>query len=181
VPGRDRREELGERLSLEQIEKLAGNSTLDRAMSYQEQGRVEAVHRTGSTVTALVRGTVPYRVKLDLRAPPEWSCNCPVGVEGKFCKHCAALAIELLDAGDGESRGEKAGHESSLVDPVRELTREQLEEIVMSAAGRDPRVARAVEIAVATAAGRPLDGEGLGEADRCGISDRRVRSIRQGT
>jgi len=23
-----------------------------------------------------------------------WSCNCPVGEEGTFCKHCVAVALE---------------------------------------------------------------------------------------
>ena len=89
-----------ERLTRDQIVKLAGSATFCRVLIYQQQGRVEGVLSSGATVAATVRGTVPYRVRLAFGTRPTWSCDCPVGYEGKFCKHCAALAIELLDPGD---------------------------------------------------------------------------------
>src|SRR6516225_2490799 len=88
------------RLNQDQIVKLAGKAAFGRAVAYQQQGRVEGVLSSGSTVAATVRGTVPYRVKLTFGSKTSWFCDCPVGAEGKFCKHCAALAIELLDPDD---------------------------------------------------------------------------------
>lgn len=146
------------RLSREQIVKLAGDRAFARALAYQGQGRVEGVLRSSSTVVATVRGTVPYRVKLTLGATLEWVCNCPVGVEGKFCKHCAAVAIELLDPGErtiGRSLPGDSG--PAMAERLDELSREQLEEIVRLAAARDPRVAQAIETAAVAAGDEPLD------------------------
>jgi uncharacterized Zn finger protein len=159
VPPQAKAEE-PERLTRELILKLAGTSTFARALSYQQQGRVETVQRSGATMHATVRGTVPYRVRLELGGRPSWSCDCPVGAEGKFCKHCAALAIGLLEPHELTLlRGLPGDGVSSLRDALTELSREQLEEIVRLAAVRDPRVAQAVETAAAAATGQSPEVE----------------------
>jgi len=150
--------ELDERLSRDQIVKLAGSATFSRALLYQQQGRVEGVLRLGSTAAATVRGTVPYRVKLTFGTRPAWFCDCPVGTDGKFCKHCAALAIELLDPDEQALvRSASGGRRSDLVGTLGTLGREQLEEIVRLAAARDPRVAQAIETAATAASGTSVD------------------------
>ncbi|MGO9559476.1 MAG: SWIM zinc finger family protein [Acidimicrobiales bacterium] len=160
MSSRGRRREAEERLSHDQILQLAGSATFARALIYQQQDRVEGLLHSGSTVAATVRGTVPYRVKLAFGARPTWSCECPVGVDGKFCKHCAALAIELLDPDERTlMRSPSKDRRSSLADTVAALSREQLEEIVRLAAVRDPRVAQAIETAAAAATGTSLDVE----------------------
>ena len=152
----DRSEEWS--LDRPRIEKLAGAATYARAWTYQRQGRVEGILRSGPTVAATVRGTVPYRVKLTAGPRPTWACDCPVGAEGKFCKHCAALAIELLDPADRNPLGRAASNpEPDLATTLSALSRDQLEEIVRLAAARDARVAQAVETAAAAAGGTGLD------------------------
>ena len=143
-----------ERLSPERISKLAGRAAFTRGVLYQRQGRVENVLRTGSTVKAMVRGTIPYRVTLGLGTNPTWSCTCPVGIEEKFCKHCAAVAMELVGP---EQPLPPADPEPRLADSLTSLSRAQLEEIVRLAAARDLRVAQAVQTAAAAASGGPLD------------------------
>jgi hypothetical protein len=164
VPARSRRAAPEERLSHEQIVKLAGQSTFARAVLYQREGRVEGLLRSGSTVAATVRGTIPYRVKLWLGAQVTWSCDCPVGGEGKFCKHSAAVAIELLDPQE-RMFGRRVASDVSpaLSETLAGLSREQLEELVRLAAVRDPRVAQAVETAAAAAGGGSVDVEQWGK------------------
>jgi hypothetical protein len=160
VPSRGRAEESAERLTHDEIVKLAGGATFSRAFLYQQQGRVEGVLRSGSTVGATVRGTVPYRVKLTFGTRPTWACDCPVGYEGKFCKHCAAVAIELLDPDDRTLlRRSTAGSGPAIAETLAALSRGQLEEIVRLAAARDPRVAQAIETVAAAATGKPVDVE----------------------
>ncbi len=160
MPSTGRTNEPEERLSHGQIVKLAGTAAFSRAFIYQQEGRVEGLLRSGSTVAATVRGTVPYRVKLTFGSSPTWSCDCPVGDEGKFCKHCAALAIELLDPEDRTLlRRNSADRGPGIAETLAALSRERLEEIVRLAAVRDPRVAQAIETAAAAARGTSVDVE----------------------
>ncbi len=47
-------------------------------------------------VDAVVAGTVPYRVTLATAGRGlEWSCTCPVGTTGEFCKHAVAVALTV--------------------------------------------------------------------------------------
>jgi uncharacterized Zn finger protein len=160
VPSRGRLTAPEKRLSHEQIVKLAGQSTFARAVLYQREGRVEGLLRSGPTVAATVRGTIPDRVKLSLGTRPTWSCDCPVGAAGEFCKHCAAVAIELLDP-DERTLGRRVAGDAGpvLSETLAGLGREQLEELVRLAAVRDPRVAQAVETAAAAAGGGSVDVE----------------------
>ena len=81
-----------------EIELLADPRSFMRGLAYQGQGRVEVEEEGPRTVTAMVRGSMPYRVELRRAPKVAWSCTCPVGEDGDFCKHCVALALEV--AGD---------------------------------------------------------------------------------
>ena len=51
-----------------------------------------------NTVSAKVRGTQTYRVKLWPKSGNlEYSCTCPVGRDGAFCKHCVAVGLAWLE------------------------------------------------------------------------------------
>jgi uncharacterized Zn finger protein len=54
--------------------------------------------RSPDVVTATVRGSMPYRVELRRAPKVSWSCTCPVGEDGVFCTHCAAVALDIADA-----------------------------------------------------------------------------------
>src|SRR5688572_4970950 len=71
-----------------QIEDLAGPRSFARGLAYHGQGRVELEADDGKRVTAIVRGSMPYRVELRRGPQLAWSCTCPVGEDGDFCKHC---------------------------------------------------------------------------------------------
>jgi hypothetical protein len=47
------------------------------------------VHADG-TVDGVVEGEDFYRVRL---GRDDWSCSCPMGVQGIFCKHCVAVSL----------------------------------------------------------------------------------------
>jgi hypothetical protein len=80
----------------EDLQALAGPRSYERGTGY-----LDAVADLGMVpggVQAIVHGTEPYRVRL-LRQEGELTgtCDCPVGVEGTFCKHCVALGLVVLD------------------------------------------------------------------------------------
>ena len=67
-------------------------------MEYFASGRVRGIADNHRVITAEVRGTRPYRVRLWLdRGAVEYSCTCPVGEDGAFCKHAAAAGLAWLD------------------------------------------------------------------------------------
>jgi uncharacterized Zn finger protein len=107
-----------------------------RGVAYQREGRVEIDEHHGDGVTAVVRGSMPYRVELRRNPGPSWSCTCPVGEDGEFCKHCVAVALEIAGAErEPKRRRAKGDSEPDLprylsgLDPVElvELLAEQVE------------------------------------------------------
>lgn len=66
-----------------------------RGLAYQNQGRVEIETEGPGSVVATVRGAMPYRIELRRAGKVAWSCTCPVGEDGDFCKHCVAVALHV--------------------------------------------------------------------------------------
>ena len=51
---------------------------------------------------AKVLGTEEYRVRLQARDDGlDYSCDCPLGTDGEFCKHCVAVGLTWLEEGRG--------------------------------------------------------------------------------
>lgn len=83
-------------ISLVTIESLADAASLQRGRDYFRRGRVlrTTTHANGS-VEGVVEGEHFYRVRIAARS---FSCDCPMGVSGVFCKHCVAVALAALEA-----------------------------------------------------------------------------------
>lgn len=76
------------------IARLARDVTLERGRAYAAQGRVRAMTRRGTQIVAAVQGSAFYAVALWVSAAGfGYVCSCPVGADGKFCKHCVAVAF----------------------------------------------------------------------------------------
>jgi uncharacterized Zn finger protein len=76
-----------------------------RGIAYHADGRVEMGAQSDTGVAAIVRGTVPYRVALRAnRGRLEWSCSCPVGEQGDFCKHCVAVTCAVAPVAPAPAR-----------------------------------------------------------------------------
>jgi len=71
---------------------MAGGRSYQRGEDYFAADRVGALLEHDGAVTAKVRGTRAYRVELWAQEDTlGFSCTCPVGDEGAFCKHCVAV------------------------------------------------------------------------------------------
>src|SRR5215207_1789492 len=78
---------------------LADGRSFERGAAYLDAGRVKNPKLGDEEPTASVRGARQYRVRLWLEnGAPAFSCNCPVGEEGLFCKHCVAIGLRLSEA-----------------------------------------------------------------------------------
>ena len=115
------------------VRRLAGAQFYQRGLDYFSHGHVESLEAANGGVRALVRGTQDYTVSL---TPDEgvldYSCDCPAGSGGAFCKHCVAAALAWLkrDAGPAKpARGRKA-KEVTLADAEKILQNEDKGKLV---------------------------------------------------
>jgi len=79
--------------------KLAGEAAFARGAGYHRGGRVISLAEADGVLTAEVAGTEDYHVRIWSDAGRVgFDCDCPVGIELRFCKHCVAAALEWTDA-----------------------------------------------------------------------------------
>ncbi len=84
-------------LTREAVRQLAGARAYARGEEYFADGNVTRLARDGDRLSARVEGTETYRVQLQVtRGEVDYSCTCPVGDDGLFCKHCVAVALTWL-------------------------------------------------------------------------------------
>ena len=95
LPGRAFRKAFARR----PVEVMADRRSFERGLVYAANGRVGKRTATESSVKAKVRGSSSYQVKLWLEdGQPAFHCSCPIGMEGRFCKHAVAVALVVTDA-----------------------------------------------------------------------------------
>lgn len=76
---------------------LASPPSFERGLAYLAEGRVGPLRVSAGRVAANVRGAASYVVELrDDGGRLRFSCSCPVGRDGAFCKHCVAVALSWL-------------------------------------------------------------------------------------
>jgi len=73
---------------------LASTPSYERGLAYLEAGRVGPLRASAGRVGATVQGSEDYLVELRAKGGKlRFSCSCPIGREGAFCKHCVAVVL----------------------------------------------------------------------------------------
>ena len=71
---------------------------------------MRAVDEDETTIVGTVSGTHDYEVRMWVEDDDlEFACDCPIGVDGEFCKHLVALAIAWLDQPTGRPKTRAPG------------------------------------------------------------------------
>jgi uncharacterized Zn finger protein len=113
-------------LSRRSIRARAGESYFARGEKYFEEGRVQGLTEYRGQVVAKVAGTEDYRVKLWAeRGRLGYSCSCPVGDDGEFCKHCVAVALAWLEEPGGKGKRDKSKKSAATLEDVRAFLEQQ--------------------------------------------------------
>ena len=109
------------------IKNLADGRSFSRGKEYQAEGQVESIAEHGDLIVAEVAGTRDYRVKLWVKGGHiDFSCDCPVGADGEFCKHCVATGLEWLARPAAETRPRKRSSKRSVtMDDARDFLASQ--------------------------------------------------------
>ncbi len=126
------------------LEELAGERAFDRGVNYFEEGHVAGIKEQNGVITARVRGTHEYRVKL--WAPEDelaFDCNCPVGQDRVFCKHCVAVGLAWLDlcehkGGASQRQSKRAVTDEKIRSHLIQEDKDALIELVLEQCERDP-------------------------------------------
>jgi uncharacterized Zn finger protein len=115
------------------VRRLAGEQSYQRGLDYFSHGHVESLEDGGGSVRALVRGNQDYVVTLAADdGVLDYSCDCPVGRDGIFCKHCVATALAWLnrDTKPAKSQGRGKVKEVTLADAGKILLSEDKDALV---------------------------------------------------
>jgi uncharacterized Zn finger protein len=89
--------DLAEYLTSDAMLELAGETYFERGEDYHSGGHVYDLVEHAGVVVAKVVGTADYRVRLWVEDGLAYSCDCPLGVDGEFCKHCVATGLAWLE------------------------------------------------------------------------------------
>jgi uncharacterized Zn finger protein len=143
------------------LRRLAGARSYERGVGYREQRRVLSLTAYNGVVAAKVRGTRDYAVKLWAKADRvQHSCTCPMGDDGAFCKHCVAVALELVE-GKKSGASMRAMKAAATMDDVRaHLARQgkdSLVELLMQQATEHADLRRRLLMKVAREGPKGLD------------------------
>ncbi len=114
-------------LTRSMLRRKAWGRSFERGEAYYLDNRVEILFEENGVVTARVQGTDEYRV--EFRADTGifgYACDCPVGDDGRFCKHCVAAGLAWLERRKGSQSAEKAGSVPAAEPTTRDI-REYLE------------------------------------------------------
>lgn len=80
-----------------QLKSLADAKSYQRGEAYFRQGQVHSLAEQDEVIAAQVEGTETYDVEFWIEGDElAYQCDCPVGIEGWFCKHCVAVGLSWL-------------------------------------------------------------------------------------
>lgn len=141
--------------------KLAGERSYARGVAYFRNGAVVDLVRTREALKARVQGSEEYRVALRTAGRLlEWSCSCPLGEEGEFCKHAVAAGLAWLDGG-----GSSGDELEALRSHLGSQSKESLVELLLEQASEDPQLRARLE-GEALRRAAPAEPEALKEVVR---------------
>jgi uncharacterized Zn finger protein len=93
----ERKSPLAKIISDSRIRGLAGDLYYQRGLDYFQRSRVSSLEESGDNIRSIVAGTEDYAVLLTAEAKTlHYHCECPLGLDGEFCKHCVATALAWL-------------------------------------------------------------------------------------
>lgn len=144
-----------EMLNRNLLRRMADHKSFERGEDYYYNGRVRSLDKREGPVTAKVSGTRSYNVKLwDEGGEVGYSCTCPVGQSGEFCKHCVAVGLEILNVGGKPSKSK--GNTATMDDVKVYLTgldKGALVDMLIERAGEDHQLSE--RLFMKTAKARP--------------------------
>ncbi|HKY26638.1 MAG TPA: hypothetical protein VJM12_01690 [Pyrinomonadaceae bacterium] len=106
-------------INLLELKRLATTRSFARGEAYFKDGRVHSLAAHEGTCTAIVRGQDDYSVTFrSTNHEINYSCDCPIGLEGEFCKHLVAVGLASLNLAP-DSEGEPTNRKRTASNDLR--------------------------------------------------------------
>ncbi|WP_164928981.1 SWIM zinc finger family protein [Gloeobacter violaceus] len=150
-------QELGNLLNEELLSEIAGSRTFARGREYCRSGRVHSLIEREGRLRAVVEGAQLYQVQLWAEdGELAYACDCPVGSDGIFCKHCVAVALAWLDDPEAveEQTAQHRTAESKLRTYLEGLDRTELVRLLLEQAAQDVDFGERLQLKAAATAER---------------------------
>lgn len=141
----------------------AGPRYYARGEGYFFEDRVLHLSERNQKITGTVAGTHNYRVELWADGDEfSYTCDCPLGLNDEFCKHCVATALQWLDqdmyAADGARGGEETGtaagselNQPDYHDWVMNQDKDALADLLLDRAAEDGELQNRLQLKAAAA------------------------------
>ena len=112
---------------------LAGGRSFERGEDYYRRGAVCSLVEHEGLLTARVLGNHEYRVRFRAKENGglSYTCSCPVGTDGLFCKHCVAVALTWLEQRAGKRRPEEDGGQGLTMEELGAFLEEQDKDVLV--------------------------------------------------
>ena len=126
-------------LHREAIRALSDGRSFARGHDYFARGRVVSMQRRNANLSASVRGSSDYAVRIWVKdSALAYSCTCPAAAEGAFCKHCVAVGLAWV-ANEAEVTPKPGGGGlPELRYALSTLSKEALCGLILQEGERDP-------------------------------------------
>lgn len=112
---------------LEKIKFATDGPTFERAVDLYEKGKVTQFKEGIRAYSAVVLGTKPYLVSVEVRRYDYGHCECYLGQQDTLCKHMVALAIFAIMRGEPLTEEDKKLVSSPVCsNRLGELSKEEL-------------------------------------------------------
>ncbi len=135
---------LSDLITKEKVRGLSGSTYFKRGEDYFRSGAVFNLAQQGEKITAKVVGTHTYKVAIWKSGRYlEYSCNCPLGYDDEFCKHCVATALAWIEKKDDGTIGND-GSLQDIASYLESMPKPDLVELVMKYAEEHDALRRAL-------------------------------------
>src|SRR3954465_4514036 len=128
------------------VQSAAGSRSYERGLAYLDE--VDDLEIGEGGISATVYGSERYRVVLSVDGHRlGGDCSCPYGQEGRFCKHCVAVALVALRIRDQRPvpRAAKQDAAARVEAWLSALSREELLGLVRERAAEDEEFAHRLQ------------------------------------
>lgn len=116
----------------------AGQATFQKGARLFKEKKVSHLQRQGDVVTAIVKGSELYHVKIILKPELRCDCTCPAAEYMDVCKHAVAVGISLFSAQiNDDAPIENNSDEQILLRYFNERSKDELITLFMQQLERD--------------------------------------------